>query len=264
MSVEAVIRKVDSNSVSLDFSQSIMTSSIKEEKVKEVATTALMISNEKLNGTYIELCKTISQPLEWKKAGFEDSWKQHLENETKQKVLRYISMKTVDMFESNFNTISSKCDDNFKEDFNYSYTFFEFVADVYASNACDSIMNRLANDKFEASIHVELSLKDQNIICLSIEDNGMGIPDKIMHTIFQDQISSKTNNNDIPHNRGCGLGLTSVRNFTSNLNGKCGCTNKADKGAIFWFEATMEKCKEVYLSPSYQKYLRKKSMTFAI
>ncbi|WP_010301201.1 ATP-binding protein [Candidatus Odyssella thessalonicensis] len=75
-------------------------------------------------------------------------------------------------------------------------------------------------------------------ISLQIIDTGIGIPDGIKNTLFQDFFQAAGEIN--PNQETAGLGLTIVKNITHLLGAKIGVESKLGQGSIFWFQMEAE------------------------
>ncbi len=75
-------------------------------------------------------------------------------------------------------------------------------------------------------------------LIIQVSDTGIGIPDGIKETLFQDffQVDgSKSRGQD-----GAGLGLSIVKNIVSLLGAKVGIESKLGQGSMFWFQLEVE------------------------
>jgi signal transduction histidine kinase len=75
-------------------------------------------------------------------------------------------------------------------------------------------------------------------LIIQVADTGIGIPDGIKETLFQDffQVDgSKSRGQD-----GAGLGLSIVKNIVSLLGAKVGIESKLGQGSMFWFQLDVE------------------------
>ncbi len=74
-------------------------------------------------------------------------------------------------------------------------------------------------------------LKKDNHALISIEDNGVGIPDNMKTKIFEPNFTTKSS--------GAGLGLAMCRNMIEGFNGKIYFESKPDQGTVFYVEIPM-------------------------
>lgn len=79
-------------------------------------------------------------------------------------------------------------------------------------------------------------------IKISVEDTGMGIPDKIMGRVFErffraDKARSKEtlSSGETAGHGGTGLGLAIVKHIVEVHGGEVGCSSQPGKGSVFWF-----------------------------
>lgn len=73
-------------------------------------------------------------------------------------------------------------------------------------------------------INVDLEQKQKRIV-ISVEDNGVGIPEELFDRIFEPNFTSK--------NSGMGLGLTMVRKMVEDYRGEISVKSELDKGTKF-------------------------------
>jgi len=216
---------------------------------------------QEIRGTYQEWEQRISQAQEWRNIEYESKWKNAVGNFQSQdeKILHFIALQAMDLFDLLFDELKGKSGP-YKEDLSYCSSFFSTVADHYVTNASDSLLKCLLERKgsgYEALLYVRLSFGN-GVLKLEIEDNGTGIPVEVEPRIFQEEVTTKAEQN-CPHYGGKGLGLTNVSIMKNRLQGNAGFVNRGDnQGASFWFEASFAKCKELFHTPSYQRYLMKR------
>ena len=90
------------------------------------------------------------------------------------------------------------------------------------------ITNLVANarqarhDDRENIINVDLELRHKRII-ITVEDNGIGIPEDLYDRIFEPNFTSKTS--------GTGLGLTMVRKMVEDYKGEISVKSEDGKGS---------------------------------
>ena len=74
-------------------------------------------------------------------------------------------------------------------------------------------------------------LKQQKVVLIRIEDNGLGIPDAVKKHIFEHLYTTK------PVGKGTGLGLSIARRIIKEVHGgKLSCTSTLEKGTEFTIE----------------------------
>jgi signal transduction histidine kinase len=80
---------------------------------------------------------------------------------------------------------------------------------------------------------IQTVLTGSNEVEVSISDNGIGIPDDKLTTVFNTFYTTKQN--------GTGLGLTIVRTIVENFGGRIWAENRREGGAIFRFTLPLAK-----------------------
>lgn len=99
------------------------------------------------------------------------------------------------------------------------------------------IMNLISNSiKFNDGnriINVTIYLKD-NKVNISVKDNGYGISEKKLETIFDEFSNSEKRLNKV--NEGCGVGLAIVKHFVEAHKGKINVKSELGKGSEFIIE----------------------------
>lgn len=101
-------------------------------------------------------------------------------------------------------------------------------------NLCTNSYHAIAEDHGEILISLrkqpppsELNLSPCGYLCLSIKDNGVGIPEKIRDKIFEPYVTTK----DV--GKGSGLGLSVVYGIVQNYNGDIIVKSDPSKGTEF-------------------------------
>jgi two-component system nitrogen regulation sensor histidine kinase NtrY len=79
----------------------------------------------------------------------------------------------------------------------------------------------------EGIIRIGMEVKANNVI-ISISDNGIGIPDKLKKNLFTPNFTTKSS--------GMGLGLSIVKRYVENANGRIWFESEPDKGSVFHIE----------------------------
>lgn len=108
----------------------------------------------------------------------------------------------------------------------YSNEFKQVIMNLLI-NAKDAILLKKENiHDFEGHIYIDLTL-EQNQIIIKVEDNGGGIPEKIIDKIFDPYFTTKGEHS------GTGIGLYMSKTIIENkMNGKLNASN-TEKGALF-------------------------------
>ena len=93
------------------------------------------------------------------------------------------------------------------------------------------IMTNLVKNAIQAVPEVESPrilvtvASEENIVKISVADNGIGISDDLKHKIFEPKFTTKSS--------GMGLGLGMVKNIVENYNGTIDFTSQLGKGTVF-------------------------------
>ncbi len=76
-------------------------------------------------------------------------------------------------------------------------------------------------------------------ICVQVIDTGIGIPEGVRDTLFEDffQVDDETGKKS---HEGTGLGLSIVKNLVNLMQAKIGVESKLGQGSIFWFQFTAD------------------------
>lgn len=86
------------------------------------------------------------------------------------------------------------------------------------------------NDKDQAMIHVR-AFERGDALCLEVEDNGPGIPEKFRERIFM--MFQTLSNRDRFGERGTGIGLNTVKNLVERMGGKIELESIEGEGSVF-------------------------------
>jgi len=86
------------------------------------------------------------------------------------------------------------------------------------------VKNAIAAMPLGGSIHLKTRLRD-DVILLAVEDTGTGIPDDVIHKIFEPYFTTKVD--------GTGLGLTMTYKVVKEHGGDIQVKSEADKGTCF-------------------------------
>ena len=89
-------------------------------------------------------------------------------------------------------------------------------------NGCQALKGRPS-----PTLEIEAGLREKNTVCLSVKDNGPGIPDKQMEKIFQPLWTTKK------QGEGTGLGLSMAQKAVKSFNGTILVSSAVEKGACF-------------------------------
>ena len=98
------------------------------------------------------------------------------------------------------------------------------------------IWNLLSNAiKFtdEGSVKVHLSLTEDNMVLIKIQDSGVGMSEEGLAVIFQR--FSQVDGSPTRQAGGTGLGLTITRQLVEMHGGEIGVTSEVGKGTAIWF-----------------------------
>lgn len=80
--------------------------------------------------------------------------------------------------------------------------------------------------KLEIATHDKVHFNGKRYVEIVVQDNGPGIPDKILSNIFSPTVSTKGNSHS-------GLGLAIVKNLVDELSGSISCTSNVETGTRF-------------------------------
>jgi signal transduction histidine kinase len=69
-------------------------------------------------------------------------------------------------------------------------------------------------------------------VTVSISDNGTGIPEELQKKMFTPNFTTKSS--------GMGLGLSIVKRYVENANGKIWFESVADQGTVFYVEIPLK------------------------
>jgi signal transduction histidine kinase len=76
-------------------------------------------------------------------------------------------------------------------------------------------------------IRIHFDLKADKVI-VAVSDNGTGIPDNLKKNLFTPNFTTKSS--------GMGLGLSIVKRYVENANGRVWFESEMDKGTLFFIE----------------------------
>ena len=80
-------------------------------------------------------------------------------------------------------------------------------------------------DERLGKIILSVTKENNNMVCVTVEDNGIGIPDEVKDKIFQPNFTTKTS--------GSGLGLAMCKDIMLKTGGDINFTTEEGKGSIF-------------------------------
>jgi len=109
-----------------------------------------------------------------------------------------------------------------KESFEYVFSDEDQLKQILINlivNACDAL------DKDGGDVKVEIGNNDDNDVCLSVIDNGMGMTEEDLKKVYAPFYSTKSG--------GTGLGLAIVQRLSKSLGIKLNCHSKSGDGTIF-------------------------------
>jgi signal transduction histidine kinase len=119
--------------------------------------------------------------------------------------------------------------------FNEHYITFEAEEEVIAkfdrtqlirvvTNLVKNGIQAMPNDKIDPKIKVRV-FTENNLVKITVEDNGSGITNETKSKIFEPKFTTKTS--------GMGLGLAMVKNIVETFNGNITFTSKEGEGTTF-------------------------------
>ncbi len=125
----------------------------------------------------------------------------------------------------------------------YEYNFYTssdeimlfFDAEKLESVFFNLISNAFKYTPYKGKITIRI-FEESDKVVISIEDNGIGIPEKYCNKIFERFFELQTSNNN-EYKNGTGIGLAIAKNVVELHKGKIGVkSNSIEKGAIFKVE----------------------------
>ena len=87
------------------------------------------------------------------------------------------------------------------------------------------------NDKEQAMISVRVRETPSQELCIEVEDNGPGIPEKYRERVFL--MFQTLNNSDRFGQKGTGIGLNTVKTLCERLNGRVELNSAPGEGSVF-------------------------------
>jgi len=106
-----------------------------------------------------------------------------------------------------------------------------------------SILQNLVSNAIKHSYddgHIILSSKiTENMMIVTVNDNGIGMSDSIQNTLFSPQVQSLSK--AVEDKKGCGIGLLLVKGFLEKNGGKIWVESTVGKGSSFIFTLPIEK-----------------------
>ena len=135
--------------------------------------------------------------------------------------------------DSSLNEYKTQLDLN---NFHYTYHKQEKIPLVLADKGAlsEAINNLIDNAVKYSTVKKEIVIKSftkNNYVIVSIQDFGIGIPEKYQNDIFDKFY--RVPNNDIHNTKGTGLGLTLVKHIIDAHNGKIVLKSAENKGSTF-------------------------------
>lgn len=122
----------------------------------------------------------------------------------------------LDIFNENYITFTSEEEEILAK---FDRTQLIRVVTNLVKNAVQALRDT-ENPKIVVSVHNE-----EETVCVSICDNGAGIPEENKDKVFEPKFTTKTS--------GMGLGLAMVKNIVETYNGSISFVSKPNKGTIF-------------------------------
>ena len=92
--------------------------------------------------------------------------------------------------------------------------------------------NALESMRDKGKLELTVNIKDNDSLIIIIKDNGSGIPQEEIGSIYDPFITSKT--------EGAGLGLTMVHHIIMNHNGEIGITSREGEGTVVTIELPLK------------------------
>lgn len=234
------------------------------KKVEELAVSAELLARSERESAWREMAKQIAHeiknPLTPMKLNIQylqrskpkdEEYSQYLERVTNTLIEQIDNLSNIATEFSNFAKIPRatnqvfKLADQLRKTLDLYDTYKQAEID-FKPNGCEevevnadkeqlsrAIINLVKNaiqsvpDDRTAEIGLELNRKN-NMIVISVSDNGSGIPVDLRHKLFTPSFTTKTS--------GMGLGLAIVKNIVENFAGKIWFETELDKGTTFFIE----------------------------
>ncbi|EPR09615.1 HAMP domain-containing sensor histidine kinase [Ruminiclostridium papyrosolvens] len=125
-------------------------------------------------------------------------------------------------------TLYFKC----KEDMPHVIADFEKITWVLNNLISNALKYTNAGDEISVTARVD---KD-NMMCVTVKDTGLGIPEEYIDNIFEKFVQVKDADFEV---RGTGLGLAVVREIIEAHHGRIWCESRLDVGSSFSFTLNM-------------------------
>lgn len=129
----------------------------------------------------------------------------------------------------------------YAKDGNYEYTFDsseEPILAYYDRNKLERVFYNIISNAFRYTPkggHIAIRIKkEEEVVKISIEDNGVGIAEKHIDKIFDRFFEIPTHNHsNKAYNKGTGIGLSIAKNIVGLHSGNITVKNNQETGAIF-------------------------------
>lgn len=115
---------------------------------------------------------------------------------------------------------------------NIVYNAFKFTESGYVKINATTTSPKQLRDEYEYPKDFILP-KTQDLLIISIEDTGVGIPNDKLNVIFEPFRKLNTGNKSI--HPGLGLGLNIVKNLVTHMGGQIWVTSEEGQGTTFYF-----------------------------
>jgi signal transduction histidine kinase len=125
--------------------------------------------------------------------------------------------------------LNKKIQINFDDKNDYQIVADKNMIELVLRNLISNAI-KFTNKKGKIDIHIT---EQNQEIQISVADDGIGIPENRLETIFE--VSKNKNTPGTENEQGTGLGLILCKDFIENHGGKIWVESKTGKGSIFTF-----------------------------
>ena len=237
------------------------------KKVEELAVSAELLARSERESAWREMAKQIAHEIKnpltpmklniqylQRSKGKDDNYNKYLERVTNILIEQIDNLSNIATEFSNFAKIPKASNQVFclADQLQKTIDLYESYKEteiVFHPNGCEKVEVNADKEQFSRAIInliknaiqsvpedrktlIELELKThENMVVISVSDNGTGIPVELRHKLFAPSFTTKTS--------GMGLGLAIVKNIVENFAGKVWFETQLGKGTTFYIEIPM-------------------------